>query len=301
MRLCDIEHALEKANYCSNNKINCAVYAAALCGRPLIIEGDPGVGKTSLAKAFAEGMGLEFIRLQMYEGLTADQVLYDYDYQKQLLTLEAVRPKLDEAYEGLTIEESISKAVQSLDFYGEDFLIRRPVLRAITGDRKVLLIDEIDKSSEETEYMLYEFLENYSVTIPQYGTISCPQEKRPYVFLTSNGYRELSGAMRRRCCYLYIERKTPEEMTRILVSKANARANVAQGLAKAMAKIQETPMHKTPSIAEAIDFAEFLTQNEEITKDLVMNALSLLVKDRRDEQEVSRIILESGEEIWTKP
>lgn len=301
MDLRSIETTLQKAGYCSNKKIDCALYASILCGRPLLIEGDPGVGKTALAKAFADGIGAEFIRVQMYEGLTVDQVLYDYDYQKQLLTLEAIRPKLDEAYKDLSLSEAISSAVKSMDFYGEDFLIRRPILRSITGNtRKVLLIDELDKASEETEYMLYEFLENYSITIPQYGVIRCSEEARPYVFLTSNSYRDLSGALRRRCGYLYIEHKTQEEMTAILTAQAHADRKLAAGIAKAMVLIQSEPMHRTPSIAEAVEFAEFLSKNGEVSKELVLNSLSLLIKDRRDEAAVTRIITANGEEIWTK-
>ena len=147
-------------------------------------------------------MQLPLIRLQMYDGLTDDKVLYDYDYQRQLLTLEAIKPKLEEETRGLNVNDAIQKVSKNVNFYGKDFMIPRPILRTIDGTgRKLLLIDEVDKVSEETEYMLYEFLEDYSITIPQYGRIECPPDQRPLVFLTSNSYRELSGAMRRRCVY----------------------------------------------------------------------------------------------------
>lgn len=298
MTIDELKNAFEKAGYCSNDHITYAVYAAMLCHRPLLIEGDPGVGKTSLAKAFAKGMGLECIRVQMYEGLTADQILYDYDYQKQLLTLEAVRPKLDAEYKDLTMQESIQKAVKSMDFYGEDFLIKRPVLRSLTGEPKVLLIDEMDKAPEELEYSLYEILENYSMTIPQYGTIKA--ENPPYVFITSNNYRDLSGALKRRCNYLYINRKTEDEMYEIIKVQAKTNDKIAMGIARCMAALQDISLHQVPSIAEAVEFAKYLSMNKTVTKTLVMNSLSFLSKHKNDEAQIRQIVDENGEILWKK-
>lgn len=301
MTISEVNDILERGGYCTNERISCAVYTSLLCGRPLLIEGDPGVGKTALAKAIARGTGLEFIRVQMYEGLTADQVLYDYDYQKQLLTLEAIRPRLEEEYQGLSLQETIHAAVTQMDFYGPEFLLRRPVLRAITAEQPVvLLFDEIDKASEETEYMLYEFLEHNAITIPQYGEIACPQDRRPLVFLTSNNYRELSGALRRRCNYLYIEHKSSEEMVEILRRKAGARENIAVGIARCLSVIQGKQLRQTPSIAEAVELARFLQESPEVTRDLVMNALSILVKNHRDEPAIRQIVSQNGELIWSE-
>ena len=296
-----IREALSSQGYISNPRIEYALYGALLCGKPLLLEGAPGVGKTELGKALAGGLGLDFIRVQMYEGLTADQILYDYDYQKQLLTLEAIRPVLEKAYEGQTLEGAIQEASGRLDFYGEDFLLRRPLLKAISsGHRCALLLDELDKAPEEIEYMLYEFLEGYSISIPQYGTITCPEELRPYVFITSNGYRDLSGALKRRCNYLYLDPKTKEEVVAILQAKAEAKPEVAEGIACCMVRFQGANIRKMPSISEAVDFARFLSGQKKLTKELVLHSLSFLIKDRRDEALVSQIVSDEGKLIWSR-
>ena len=294
-----IRKSLDKTGYCSNERINTALWAALVCGKPILIEGDPGVGKTSLAQALAKGFGYQFIRVQMYEGLTDDKILYDYDYQKQLLTLEAIKPKLEEAYEGKDLAETISSVASSLDFYGDDFLIKRPVLRAITSEKPcVLLFDELDKASEEIEYMLYEFLEDYSITIPQYGTIASSAKNRPIVFITSNNYRELSGALKRRCNYLYIDRKSESEIYDILKAKAKVDDSIAQGIARCIVSMPDT-LRQTPSISEAIDFAEFLSHaGSDITKELVLDSLGILAKNSKDRRVIEQIVSENGEVLW---
>ena len=185
MTIEEIDKGLKENGYIPNDDICYAVFEALSLQKPILIEGDPGVGKTSLAIAVSKMLSLPFLRLQMYDGLTKDEILYDYDYQRQLLTLEAEKPKINEEIKGIAGD---------VNFYGEEFLIPRPVLQTINGTgKKLLLIDEIDKSSEETEYMLYEYLEGYGINIPQLGPVNCPEGQKPVVFLTSNGYRELSG------------------------------------------------------------------------------------------------------------
>ena len=294
----EIHFALSSTGYCSNPRIDAALWAALLCDKPLLIEGDPGVGKTALAKALARGLGYKFIRVQMYEGLTDDKVLYDYDYQKQLLTLEAIKPKLEAEYEGKNLSETIDAVASSLDFYGEDFLIKRPVLRAITSEKPVvLLFDELDKASEEIEYMLYEFLEDYSITIPQYGEISSTAENRPLVFITSNNYRELSGALKRRCNYLYIDRKDEFEIYEILKARASVDDRVASGIAKCLSSMPST-LRQMPSISEAIDFAEFLSSAGTLSKQNVLDSLGILAKNSKDRKVVEKIVSENGEVLW---
>lgn len=189
MTINEIRDKLKETGYIPTDDICYAVFGMLALNKPLLVEGAPGVGKTSLAKALAEVMGLPMLRLQMYDGLTKDEVLYDYDYQRQLLTLEAVKPKLNEEIKDLGINDAIKHVAGDVDFYGKEFLIPRPVLQTIDGSgRKLLLIDEIDKASEETEYMLYEYLEDYSIDIPQFGTVSCPEDQKPVVILTSNAY-----------------------------------------------------------------------------------------------------------------
>lgn len=294
----EIKQALDSQNYLSNTDTLYAVWASASQSRPLLLEGKPGVGKTSIAKALADGLGLPYIRLQMYEGLTDDKILYDYDYQKQLLMLETIKPQLERDFEGMTANEAIKAASKSIDFYGPDFLIKRPILRAITGDKPcVLCIDEIDKAPEEIEYMLYEFLENYSITIPQLGEIKCDEDKKPIVFITSNGYRELSGALRRRCNYLYLEPKTEDELVQILIGKTRSSRKLARGIARCLAVMEDSAMHYKPSVAEAINYAELLADSK-ITEEIAVNSLSTLVKDNHDLEQAKNIVATYGSDIW---
>lgn len=294
-----IRDAFGKSGYCSNDDIDYATWIACLTERPLLIEGNPGVGKTAIAKALSQGLGLPLIRMQMYDGLTDDQVLYDYDYQRQLLTLEAVKPKIEESYAGMSVQEAIDATAASVDFYGESFLIDRPILRAIRStERCVLLIDEMDKAPEEIEYMLYEFLEDYSITIPQLGEVRCPEDTRPIVIITSNGYRELSGALRRRCNYLYIEDKTYDELIEILMAQAQASEDIAKGVATCLVSLRETGLRRPPSVSEAIDLARFLNDNVPLTKEKVMGALGIISKSHKDKRAVMRVVSERGEVLW---
>ena len=295
----EISKKLKEKGYISNDKISSAVLISELTGKPLLIEGFPGVGKTSLAKAYADANDFNFIRVQLYDGLTDDKILYDYDYQKQLLTLEAIRPQIERDYGKLSAKDAVHKVVGDLDFYGLEFLIRRPVLRAITSEkRSVLLLDEIDKAPEEIEYMLYEFLENYSITIPQYGVISAEEDKKPVVFITSNNYRDISEPFKRRCAYLYINKKTKEEIIEILQAKCEIDMDMANSIAVCFSIINEQDLKKHPSIAEFVDFTGYLTSNPNRTKEFVLNSLALLTKDHRDERLMSEIITQYGEGLW---
>ena len=234
-------------------------------------------------------MGLPMLRLQMYDGLTKDEVLYDYDYQRQLLTLEAVKPKLNEEIKDLGINDAIKHVAGDVDFYGKEFLIPRPVLQTIDGSgRKLLLIDEIDKASEETEYMLYEYLEDYSIDIPQFGTVSCPEDQKPVVILTSNAYRELSGAMKRRCSYLYIKKKTRAEIIEVLKYRTSVDERVASGIASCMVAFQEMDLKHPVSVSEIVDWASYIEKDG--SREGVQNSLGLLVKDRRDMEAVSATV-----------
>lgn len=266
---------------------------------PLLIEGQPGQGKTQLAKAVAKMLGLELIRVQMYDGITPDKIMYDYDYQRQLLTIEAIRSTLDGSLNGKTPEEAIQLA-SGIDFYGKQFLIRRPILRALTSDKPVvLLLDEVDKTSEELEYALLEVLDEFSMTIPQYGTIRCKPENRPLVFLTSNNYRELSDAMKRRCNYLYISEKTQDEICEIIKKQTNLSANVADGVAACLAELQKASLRQKPSIAEGIAWANYVTQSSDVTGDTLKDTAFLLAKDQHDTGRV-QVIIQKHKEILSK-
>lgn len=296
----NIKDKLNKVNYATTKDIEYAVDISISLDKPLLIEGSPGVGKSSLAKAVADALGLPFIRVQLYDGLTDDKILFDYNYQKQLLTLEAIKPFIEEKYKGQELNDIIKGVSSELDFYGKDFLIERPVLRAINGKgKKVILFDEIDKAPEEIEYMLYEFLENYSITIPEYGEIKCPEDQKPIVFLTSNNYRQLSGALKRRCNYLYIKEKTAKEIIDILKLKAGVNENLANGIAKCIIEVNKNDnVKQKPSISEAIEWSRFLKEKEEITKDDVIGSLSIIAKNYKDYNSIKTTILDMEETLW---
>lgn len=296
----NIKDKLNKVNYATTKDIEYAVDISISLDKPLLIEGSPGVGKSSLAKAVADALELPFIRVQLYDGLTDDKILFDYNYQKQLLTLEAVKPFIEEKYKGQELNDVVKGVSSELDFYGKDFLIERPVLRAINGKgKKVILFDEIDKAPEEIEYMLYEFLENYSITIPEYGEIKCPEDQKPIVFLTSNNYRQLSGALKRRCNYLYIKEKTAKEIIDILKLKAGVNDSLANGIAKCIIEVNKNDnVKQKPSISEAIEWSRFLKEKEEITKDDVIGSLSIIAKNYKDYNSIKDTILDMEETLW---
>ena len=296
----NIKEKLSEVNYSTTKDIDYAVDISMTLNKPLLIEGSPGVGKSSLAKAVADALGLPFIRVQLYDGLTDDKILFDYNYQKQLLTLEAVKPFIEEKYKGEELQDIVKGVSSELDFYGKDFLIERPVLRAINGKgKKVILFDEIDKAPEEIEYMLYEFLENYSITIPEYGEIKCPEDQKPIVFLTSNNYRQLSGALKRRCNYLYIKEKTAQEIIDILKLKAGVDEDLAEGISKCIIEVNKNEnVKQKPSISEAIEWSRFLKEKEEVTKDDVIGSLSVIAKNYKDYNSIKDTILNMDETLW---
>lgn len=284
MTLSEIHKALQQHGYISNPYIDFAV-SGAMSGTPLLVEGDPGVGKTSLAYATADMLGLELLRVQFYDGLTYDKILYDYDYQKQLLSIQAIQGALTDAFSGKTLQESLDTA-GTINFYGKDFLIERPVLKAISGKKRyVLLLDEVEKASEEIEYTLLEVLENFSISIPQYGTVTCPPDMRPVVFLTSNRYRDLSQALKRRCNYLFIQQKTPDELLEILRMQVGVVPEIAASVANCAEKIRGLSLKQQPSISEYSNWAKYLsTMDEHLDKSVIPASYCMIAKNREDQQ-----------------
>ncbi|WP_338602679.1 MoxR family ATPase [Sulfolobus tengchongensis] len=247
-----------------------AVFLSLKLEKPLLIEGPPGCGKTELAKVIAKALNLELIRLQCYEGLDYSQALYEWNYPKQLLEIKMMQQ---------ANESEIKKRI-----YSEEFLIERPLLKAIRSDKRVvLLIDEIDRADPEFEGFLLEFLGEFQITIPELGTIRAKQ--RPYVFITSNKTRDLSDALKRRCLYLYLSYPSEEKELEIVRRKVG---RIDEDKAKKAIKIvnelrrDDEIMHK-PGIAETIDFVTAMSlldaESEESLKSLIIN---VLLKDEED-------------------
>jgi MoxR-like ATPase len=241
----EIAKAFERLDYIAGPEIITAVYLALKLGRPLLVEGPAGVGKTEIAKVLAAARSTRLIRLQCYEGLDVASALYDWNYPKQLLRIQMVagRPASE-------IESSI---------YSEEFLLRRPLLEAITQvDTPVLLIDEIDRADEEFEAYLLELLSDWQVSIPELGTIRA--KTVPIVILTSNRVRELSDALRRRCLYLWIDYPSVAQTAAIIRLRAPGMSEqLATQMAKFLASVRGLGLVKAPGVAEALDWAAALT------------------------------------------
>ena len=267
-----VAEGLRHAHYVTNERVETALYLALVLEKPLLIEGPAGAGKTEIAKVLAQMLGTELVRLQCYEGLDEARALYEWNYQKQLLRLQA------DEQQGLGWEQL------SQHIFSREYLLERPLLKAISTPRKVvLLIDEIDKSDEEFEAFLLELLSDFQLSIPELGTIRA--QERPAVVLTSNRARELSEALRRRCLHLFIDFPGIEQERRILELKIpNLDAAMAGAAARFVNALRKLDLAKQPSVAETLDWVRALIQLgvNEIDQQAVRATLGLLLKHESD-------------------
>jgi MoxR-like ATPase len=261
-----LERALRSAFYLADDGLATAAYLALALGKPLLLEGAPGVGKTEAAKAISGVLARRLIRLQCYEGIDASTALYEWNYPRQML---AIRQAGD----------------QPIDIYRDEFLIERPMLAALRAPEEVvLLIDEIDRSDHEFEAFLLEFLSDFQISIPERGTLRA--HERPVVILTSNRTRELHEALRRRCVYHWIDYPDPEREARIVMMRASSVAEgTARAVVAAVGRLRREPLTKPPGVAETIDWAEAATllhQRGARWPDAFKRAIGVALKDEED-------------------
>ena len=275
----DLQTVLRRDGYVASDDLSVALQLALSLGRPLLLEGAAGVGKTEVARALSSALDTRLIRLQCYEGLDAAQAIYEWNYQRQLLTIRAAA---EDGVTGKEIEDRL---------FSRDFLLERPLLAAITQDQApVLLIDEIDRADEEFEAYLLEVLSEFQVSIPELGTITATS--RPIVILTSNGTRDLSDALRRRCLYTYVE--YPDRGTELAILKARCpevEARLAEQIIGFVQTLRREDLEKTPGIAEMLDFAAALMGLgiADLTSSpaVLQSTLTTLLKTQSDQAQIT--------------
>ncbi|MEW2272580.1 AAA domain-containing protein [Streptomyces sp. SID685] len=280
----DVRRRLAEVGHLVDEGTATALYLATVLDRPLLLEGEPGVGKTSAAKSLAEALATPLIRLQCYEGLTAGEALYEWNYQRQLL---AVR-----------LTEARGERLADADLFTEDFLLDRPLLRAVRHQGPlppVLLIDEIDRADDEFEALLFEFLGEWSITVPELGTFAAARP--PVVVLTSNRSRELHDALRRRCLYHWIDYPGPERAAEILRRSVPAANEPLIASATAfIGRVRALDLDKAPGLAEAIDWVSALAalRASRLARRDVISTLSAVAKSPDDRTTITGALGELG-------
>lgn len=269
---------LREVDYLSDEAIAGVVFLADRLGKPILVEGPAGTGKTQLAKSVSEILGARLIRLQCYEGLDESKALYEWNYKKQLLRIQAER-NADSSWEDI-----------ETDIFSDEFLLTRPLLEAIRAeDPVVLLIDEVDRVEVETEALLLEILSDYQVSIPELGTIEARQI--PMVFLTSNNTRELSEALKRRCLFLHIDYPEMDREKEIVLTRLpEISDSLADQVARIVRSIRQLELKKSPSVSETLDWAKtlLLLGVESITEAEAVETLNILLKYQSDIAKASK-------------
>lgn len=272
----EIKQMLLSQGYITDDTVAMSVFLSLQLNKPLLVEGPAGVGKTEIAKVMANALATDLIRLQCYEGLDATHALYEWNYQRQLLHIK------------MTEHNSQSLDEKEKTIFSDSFLMKRPLLQAITHHKRpVLLIDEIDRSDEEFESFLLEVLSDWQITIPETGTIKATHI--PQVILTGNRTRELSEALRRRCLYLYIDYPDFEKEYQIVKNKVpGINAKMTEQITRFMQLLRSMKLEKTPGLAETLDWATALSSLhiDYLDKNIVEQTLGVVLKDWRDTREV---------------
>ena len=268
----ELQSELRGGSYLADRGLATAIYLALSLDKPLLLEGEAGVGKTEVAKVLAELLGRRLIRLQCYEGIDASQALYEWNYSRQLIAVRAM--------------DANDATTQVEDLFGPEFLVERPLLAAIrAGDRAVLLVDELDRADDEFEAFLLEILSEFAVTIPEVGRIAA--ETPPAVIVTSNRTRELHDALKRRCLYHWIDHPELDREIEIVRARApHVGEKLAHEVAAAVARLRELDLAKRPGVAETIDWANALAflGAERLTEPLAADTLGSVVKDHEDQE-----------------
>jgi MoxR-like ATPase len=271
----EVAEGLRRVAYLADEGIAGVVYLADRLGKPVLVEGPAGTGKTQLAKSVAEATGARLIRLQCYEGLDESKALYEWNYKKQLLRIQAQRVAEDAGVEWADIEG---------DIFSEEFLLTRPLLEAIRADEPVvLLVDEVDRVEVETEALLLEILSDYQVSIPELGTVAAT--RIPLVFLTSNNTRELSEALKRRCLYLHVDYPDLERERQIVLARVpGISEHLTDQVVRIVRSIRQLELKKQPSVSETLDWARTLVLLglQDVDAEQATRTLHILLKYQSD-------------------